>query len=271
MEFGYDANGNRDKVVPPGRSAHRFEYDRRDRLDVYRPPAVGGTQMPTDYHYNDDGDLIRIDYPDGATLRRIFDSAGRLDEAQAPVADRDYTYDGQTGRVDEISSTTGQTVGFTFDGPLCEQTTWSGLVSGTVHRTFDDSFRVASRSVNQSHRVSFGYDADSRVTQAGGMTITRDPDTGFVETTEIGVVKTRRTYNDHGELKTHTAKVRSRPTPCRETDDQSTAMNRPPEPVSWEPAALKRPPARGVFACGAGWWTRYRNGRARTTRPCRPT
>ena len=121
-----------------------------------------------------------------------------------PVADRDYTYDGKTGRVDEISSTTGQTVGFTFDGPLREQTTWSGLVSGTVSRTFDSSFRVASRSVNQSHTATFGYDADSRVTEAGGMTLTRDPDTGFVE---------------------------QRPTTGLGTDDQSTAMNRPPTPV----------------------------------------
>ena len=203
VQFGYDQTGNRTKVVPPGRPAHTFEYDGQNQLTRYSPPAVGGVQMPTDYHYNAVGELTKVDYPDGATLKRTFDKAGRLAKTAAPSATRNYSYANKTGQLSKITSGTDPDLTYSYDGSLRTQTKWSGAVSGSVSRSYDDSFRIQSRSVNQSHQASFSYDKDSKVTRAGGMTVTRDPKTGFVTNTSIGVVTTSKSYNNHGELTKH--------------------------------------------------------------------
>ena len=59
--------------------------------------------------------------------------------------------------------------------------TASGVVPGTVGWTYDSDFRVATTSVNGAS-VSYQYDADSLLTAAGALTITREPATGRIAT-----------------------------------------------------------------------------------------
>jgi hypothetical protein len=73
-----------------------------------------------------------------------------------------------------------------YDGSLHKDVTWSGPISGNVHKTYDSSFRLASESVTGGQTISFSYDNDDLITSAGAMTITRDPATGFVTGTTLG-------------------------------------------------------------------------------------
>jgi hypothetical protein len=61
-----------------------------------------------------------------------------------------------------------------YDGSLHKDVTWSGPISGNVHKTYDSSFRLASESVTGGQTISFSYDNDDLITSAGAMTITRD-------------------------------------------------------------------------------------------------
>jgi RHS repeat-associated protein len=89
--------------------------------------------------------------------------------------------------------------------------TWSGTINGTVSRTYNNDFRVTSRSVNGANTASFAYDADSLLTAAGSATLTRDPDNGLLMGTSLGVVTDGYTYNGFGEVATYEADVSGTP------------------------------------------------------------
>ena len=50
---------------------------------------------------------------------------------------------------------------------------------GTVRRTYDDDFWVATEEVNISNLVSFAYGADGLLTAAGTFILTLDPQNGL--------------------------------------------------------------------------------------------
>ena len=50
------------------------------------------------------------------------------------------------------------------EGALPLSAHWSGVVNGTVSRTYDTDFRVKTESVNGSQIASYNYDADSLLT-----------------------------------------------------------------------------------------------------------
>jgi hypothetical protein len=55
--------------------------------------------------------------------------------------------------------------------------TWSSSVSGSVTRTYDTDFRVISQRVNGTNPISFQYDADSLLIQAGALGVGAGSDT----------------------------------------------------------------------------------------------
>ncbi|MBK6514290.1 MAG: hypothetical protein IPG04_09240 [Polyangiaceae bacterium] len=78
--------------------------------------------------------------------------------------------------------------------------------SGII-RQHDTAFRVVEERVNGVHAATFAFDDDDLLTQAGGLTITRDPASGFVTQATAGLVTEAWTYNDYGEVETYTATV----------------------------------------------------------------
>jgi RHS repeat-associated protein len=57
--------------------------------------------------------------------------------------------------------------------------------------------------------VNYQYDQDGLLTQAGAMTIARDPANGRITSTHLGNVTTSQTYNSAGELESYQAKFGS--------------------------------------------------------------
>lgn len=76
----------------------------------------------------------------------------------------------------------------------------SGEVSGSMTRTYEDDFRMASESVNGAWTVNYEYDDDNRLVVAGDESIERDPATGWTASTEISGLETRFRYNAVGEV-----------------------------------------------------------------------
>src|SRR5258708_1128787 len=92
-----------------------------------------------------------------------------------------------------------------WNGALLTDTSWSGAIAGTVHRSYDNFFRVASESVSGGPAVSYQYDADGLLTSAGALQIHRDPPTRFATRAALGGPPESRTYDAYGAEASYTA------------------------------------------------------------------
>ena len=216
INYAYDANGNVTAITPPGRPAHAFAYTPVDLESAYLPPSPlagegGGEGGSTQYAYNLDRQLTTVTRPDGQTLSLGYDGGGRLSTLTLPGSQvTTYSYSLTTGNLASITAP-GSTLTYTYDGSLLKQTTWTGTVTGSVSRNYDNNFRITSQSVNGANTVSFAYDTDSLLTSAGSLLITRHSSHGLITGTTLGTVTDARSYNPFGELASYTANVSGSP------------------------------------------------------------
>jgi RHS repeat-associated protein len=212
IQTTYDANGNVASITPPSRPAHGFGYTPLDLEDSYTPPDLGIGNVATTYSYNQDRQLTTITRPDGQTVTLDYDpTAGRLSTLTEPRGQTSFTYHPTSGQVSGIASPGGVSLGYTYDGSLLTGTTWTGPVAGSVTRTHDTDFRVATESVNGANSVTFQYDPDSLLTGAGALTLARHPQHGLLTGTTLGSVTDAYTYSTFGELSTYQANYSGSP------------------------------------------------------------
>ncbi len=203
--FTYDANGNVTSVTPPGRPAHAFTYTPVDLQASYTPPDLGTGTTATTYAYNKDRQLTAITRPDGQSIAIGYDTQGRASTVTTPTGTTTLGYDATKGQLTSIQAPSGENEALTWDGFLPTGETWSGPVSGSLSRTFDNNFRVTGLSVDGQSPTAYAYDADGLLTGAGGLTLTRDPQTGLLTGSTLGGVTDSRTYTSYGELATDSA------------------------------------------------------------------
>jgi RHS repeat-associated protein len=207
--FTYDANGNLASLTPPGRPSHTFSYTSIDLLQRYAPPFLGFTPKDTSYSYSQDRQLIQLSPPNvSASLQ--YDVAGRVQSLTHPQDTVKYGYD-SASRLQTIVTSSGISLAYGYDGHLPTDTTWSGPVTGTIHRTYDNNFRATAQTINGANAVSFAYDADGLLVQAGALTLQRNAQNGLLTGTTLGVVNDTRSYNSFGEPVNYTATVSATP------------------------------------------------------------
>ena len=197
--FTYDANGNVISITPPGRPPHIFTYTTADLNAAYTPPDVGNGSNETLYVYNKDEQLNLIKRPNGQ-IEVGYDSAGRqntLDFSRGRII---RGYDVKTGNLISIAAPGGISLSYAYDGSLVTKTTWSGVIAGTVSRTYDTNFRVTSFTVNGNTTINFKYDDESRLTQAGSLILTRSAHNGLLTRTTLGGLTDELSYNAFGEM-----------------------------------------------------------------------
>ena len=147
--------------------------------------------------------------PDGQNVLFTRGPGGRIDQlvlGSGPTLT--YAYGPNNGLPTNIVSTTGDSLRFDYpvskvtniryfigvtdnvnvvsnysdmqnaQGSLVTNTTWSGTITGRVGIIYNANFLPASQSVNGA-AIAYGYDRDLLLTQAGNMTVTRDPATRF--------------------------------------------------------------------------------------------
>jgi RHS repeat-associated protein len=203
--FSYDANGNLLSLTPPGKPAHHFAYDKIDQQTLYTPPDVGAGSNSTQYSYNLDKQLTQIARPDGLTLDFAYDNAGRLKTLITPDGATAYSYDAVTGKLVGIDTPAGNGLDYAFNGALLTSTTWSGAVAGKVGFAYDNDFRVTGISLNDADSVAYQYDADSLLTQAGALSLSRSADNGLLTGSSLGSISDSLSYNGFGELSQYAA------------------------------------------------------------------
>lgn len=210
IHYTYDANGNVTSLTPPGSPAHTFSYTPVDLEESYTPPDLGFAPRQTQYTYNVNRQLDLVTRPDGQTIELNYDTAGRVSTLIIPTGTVQYTYSPTTGNLASITAP-GSTLNYAYDGSLLTSSTWDGPVTGNVARIYDNNLRTASQSVNGTNTITFGYDNDSFLTNAGALTITRSPQHGLITETTLGTVTDSRSYNSFGELSIYTAQASDTP------------------------------------------------------------
>src|SRR6185369_9180947 len=99
-----------------------------------------------------------------------YDTAGRMVRADYPNAETlNYNYDPTSGLLTGISSSDGGSLAFGRDGSLVTNVTWTGAVAGSVRSLYDPEFRLTTQLVNSTTPISFLYNGDSLLTNAGSM------------------------------------------------------------------------------------------------------
>jgi RHS repeat-associated protein len=201
--FAYDADGNLTSVTPPGAAAHTFVYTNVNELASYTPPSVIGAGA-TSFSYDASRRLTGTTRPDGSTVSYSYDTSDRLTSTTTPTETRTFTYDAATGNLIGVSSTSGESIAYGYNGPLPRLVSWSGPVAGSVRVTYDDNLWVTSQLVNGANPILYGHDTDGLLSSAGAMTLTRDAQSGLLTGTTLGSITDTRIYNGIGELKSLT-------------------------------------------------------------------
>ena len=197
--FSYDANGNLTSVTPPGRPQHAFDYTEVDLTKSYAPPNVGAGSNVTNYSYNTERRPTRILRPDGQAIDFNYDNAGRLKNLNLPGEQFDYAYHAVSGNLSSILTSNGEALTYSYDGFLPVHVGWTGPISGSVDRTYDNDFRVSSQTINGSTSVNFSYDPDSLLIQAGTLSVSHDSQNGLITGTAQGNVSDFWSYNGFAE------------------------------------------------------------------------
>ncbi len=198
--FSHDGDGLLSGVTPPGRSAHVTDYAPTGLPSALVPPPLGTDTTSRKIVYNADRQPTRVTRMDGRAFEFDYDSAGRLTGLTGPRGRIAYAYDPVTGHLVSVTDPDGSALSYAYDGALATSETWSGPVAGSVSRTYDNNFRVATESVNGSNPISFIYDGDGYITGTGGLTLTRSTKTGLVTASSAGSVSETYAYNGFGEV-----------------------------------------------------------------------
>jgi RHS repeat-associated protein len=209
VSYQYDAGGNITTLTPPGGLAHSFAYGADGQITSYTPPPIAGGGGATRYDYNSAGRVARVTQPDGQAQDISYDDAGRLSRLTYPGGVIGLAF-AANGQLQSVSGPSGQRVDYTLDGFLPLDETWSGPIAGSVARTLDNGLRVITRTVN-GVAITLGYDADSLLTAAGDLSLSRDPGHGRVTATTLGTVTDARSYSGFGGLAHYTASVSGSP------------------------------------------------------------
>jgi RHS repeat-associated protein len=200
--FGYDADGNLTSVTPPSRPLHAMAFTLGAELAAYHAPAVGGSANVTRYAYDLDRKLKTITRPDLSTITLSYDADGRISGVSAVDAGVGVTRD-SVGRISMLTSASG-TLTYSYDGTLLTEISAGGALAANVKYRYDSSLRVTEERVN-GDAITFGWDADDLLVQAGTLTLKRDSSSGMLSGTILGAFEDSFTYNEYGEVMAYDA------------------------------------------------------------------
>jgi YD repeat-containing protein len=195
--YSFDVNGNLTSLTPPSRPAHLESYTSNDLLETYVGPLAESVTPTTAYAYDRAGRLLSLTRPDLGQIVLTYDSStpstGQILALDYPEGSRTYAYDPATKHLSAIDTSDGQFLDFDYDGALLTDVTWSGTVAGHLEVGYDNQFRVSSLQVNGGEIIEYQYEngveEDGLLTQAGAETVTRDPVSGAVSDTTLGMVR----------------------------------------------------------------------------------
>ncbi|MBN2383247.1 hypothetical protein JXQ70_10225 [bacterium] len=239
INLGYNDNGSVTMVQPPGMPEHEFDFTPISLVQNYFPPDVIDGTHQTHYSYNYDRQLEQVQRPYYSTetpadqrMDLAYDSTtGRLDTVTVPGRDTiTYGYNTGNGQLTSIITpgTDSTTLSYTYDGALLTGTAWTGAVQGSIQKSYNNDFDLATIKVNNDDttKATLVYDDDGllETIQLGEppvnlLTVSRDTGSGtekngLITGTTLGNISDTIGYDDawsnnYGEVNAYNAKYNS--------------------------------------------------------------
>jgi RHS repeat-associated protein len=164
IEYGYDAAGNRTSVTTPTGTVE-YAFDSQNRLKTVTDDAG-----VTSYSYNDVGNLIRTELPNGVVETRTYDELSRLESVSyvkdgTLIASYDYTLD-PVGHRRVVEERDGRQVEYEYDDLYrLTRETIADPVNGnrTIEYTYDAVGNRLSRIDSVEGTTTYVYDGNDRL------------------------------------------------------------------------------------------------------------
>jgi RHS repeat-associated protein len=198
--YTYDTQGNLKSATDP--LSHVTQYGYSSTNDLTRLTDLGGpgnTLRTTNFIYDAEGNLTRIERADGTTIqatydshgqrltltdgnghtaRYTYDSQGNLTDVTSPAGNTHYSYDA-LGRQTSMTDANGHTVQFSYDGNdnILQLTDPKGQVTrftydgnddliqltdrrgGVTTYTYDENLKLTAETDPMGHTTAYSYDA----------------------------------------------------------------------------------------------------------------
>jgi RHS repeat-associated protein len=202
VNYTYDLNSNMSGLQPPDSMIHQFASNLLDLFSVYTPPGVGTISTETSYTYNLDRQLVKETKPDGTVLQYTYNTTDeRLTKVTGSLKSIIYDFQSSSPRIPASSiSSDGITLNVGAVREFQYQRVYSGQLVGKINYFLANNQQLDSVYFNQSPIATYAYNVDRFMTQAGHLSLTRDPLTGAVTSTQLGIVQQAYSYNTFREL-----------------------------------------------------------------------
>lgn len=202
INFQYDSNNNLVSITPPGRPAHSQTYGQNELLSSYNPPALQGvTNVSTLYSYNKDKDLVKITRPDGEVINFNYNlTTGLLDSMSGSFGTIAREY--QNEQLTKISDNSGNYVLLGYTGKVISSLETKDYKFSRTP-SVGSAGQVGSETISangKSQSISYSYDEDKFLTQAGNLKLEYNSPNGQLIKTNIGNINETYTYNNMGEV-----------------------------------------------------------------------
>jgi len=217
IAFSYDSVGNLTEIHTAKSTIHTMTYTLFDTLASYLPPLVGDVPHVTTYGYNRDRQLIQIIRPDQSQTNFNYNATtGVLASVVTPEGAYEHGYLSDGKRLRQIKNPAGDTLTYSWMGEWVMGIQDLRVGVGNSNLTLDyDKLRIKTRHLRgpadvSPRNISYAYDLDGLLTQAGDLQISRNLSTGAIDSTHIGnVTETFLRDSQFGELSQHTAQYDS--------------------------------------------------------------
>lgn len=209
IRFTYDGSGHITSVTPPTRPAHLFGYGSNDLLASYTAPSL--LTLPnttTQYTYNPDQQLTKITHPDNSFVEYSYGTTSDL-VTGVHTSNGDYSqieYD-ISGRLISIRTPNNVLDQMTYQAATLKlQTSQINQVNATIgYEKFYDpvtGLLISDRAQinSQNYDISYTYDRDEYLTQAGVMSLNYTLPTGLLTKSQMQSTAEDYLYNSLGEF-----------------------------------------------------------------------
>ena len=192
VAFTYDKNGNMTVLTNPVTINHFFGYNKVNLNSSYLTPLSGSYS----YEYDRDRKLTQVNFPSGKQINNIYGN-GNLEQIRTPEGNIHLTY-ACANKVDTITKGSEE-IAYGYDGSLVTSENLSGTLNESLSYAYNHDFNLQSFSY-AGGAVTYEYDNDGLLTNAGDFTIGRNSGNGLPEAVTGGTFGLSRTFDGYGEV-----------------------------------------------------------------------
>jgi RHS repeat-associated protein len=208
-ELRYDRISRVVGLTPPEGQEHLHQRSVTGLVSAYRTPL--GSEETIEYSLG--WRMERRNLADGSVIDPVYGQDGKLRAVNVPGGTYSYAYVPTTGKLDSVTSSDGNRIAYTQDGPLLISSHWSSSngagPSGDVTLSYDGLWRPDTIRVNGTILEVRTYDRDDLLKtmqvygnqsgNLGTMALTRDAASGRLSSTSFRSITTAHSYNGYGE------------------------------------------------------------------------